>query len=308
MKIRMRPQNCILTGTIYFLNSLLFIIGYLYTYSRYPERRQPFPDRFSIFKNNLINYGAFTRPRPKSYNKENREIDEINVLACVEATPSTSCRTIEAEVGVIKSRAQTILKKFKFRPYKVKVVQHLHPGDPERRLIFCNWYLQQIRANINFARSVIWSDEAYFSSAGIFNRHNTRHWHQENPHLIFEREQQGRFGFSVACFILGRQITYRIYEGGLSADRYLDMLQDVIPELLDNVFLAHLNTIYFQQDGAPAHNAHIIRPFLENHFPQKWIGTNGPIRWPPRSPDLSVLDFFCGVTYKIKFIALAIVT
>lgn len=262
------------------------------TYYRYPERRQPFVDRFSILKNNLINNGSFTRPRPKSYVKENKEIDETNVLAVVEATHSTSCRTIEAEVGVAKSRTQQILKKYKFKPYKIQIVQHLHPGDAERRLIFCNWYLQQIQIDRNFACSVIWSDEAYFSSAGIYNRQNTRHWYHENPHLVFEREQQGRFGFSVACFILGRQIAFRIYEGSLSGDRYLNILEDVVPELIDNVPLARLNSIYFQQDGAPAHNSLIIRPYLENHFPDKWIGTKGPIRWPPRSPDLSVLDFF----------------
>ena len=70
-------------------------------------------------------------------------------------------------------------------------------------------------------------------------------------------------------------------------------MEDVIPELLlVNVPLAQLNITYFQQDVAPAHNSHIIRPFLDNNFPQKWIGTNGPVRWPSRSPDLSVLSFF----------------
>lgn len=240
----------------------------------------------------MVEHGAFIRPRPKTYNKENHDRDEVNVLACVEATPSQSCRVLEQEVGVPKTRVQRILTKYKFRPYKIKIVHHLHPGDAERRLLFCNWYLEQIRIDNNFARFIIWSDEAYFSSAGIFNRHNTRHWSQENHHVIFEREQQGRFGFSVACFILGRQIQYRIYEGNLSGERYLEILEDVIPVLLENVPVAHLNRIYFQQDGAPAHNARNVQPFLENNFPLKWIGTNGPIRWPPRSPDLSVLDFF----------------
>lgn len=74
--------------------------------------------------------------------------------------------------------------------------------------------------------------------------------------------------------------------------RYLDILENVIPELLENVPLAHFNNIYFQQNGAPGYYSHVIRPFLENNFPQRWIGTNGAVRWPPRSPDLSVLDFF----------------
>jgi hypothetical protein len=274
-----------------FIYLCLFILLKLFSY-RYPERRQPSSQIFPRIKENLINHGSFTRPRSKTYNKENRERDEITVLACVEATPTSSCRIVEREVGVPKTKVHRILRNYKFKPYKIKIVHHLHPGDAERRLVFCNWYLQQIRNNINFARTVIWSDEAYFTSSGIFNRHNTRHWTEENPHLIFERQRQGRFGFSVACFILGRQIAYRIYEGGLTGERYLDILQDVIPELLEDVPLALRNDIYFQQDGAPAHNAQQVTTFLQNRFQENWIGTNGPVRWPPRSPDISVLDFF----------------
>lgn len=213
-------------------------------------------------------------------------------MACIEAEPSNSCRNIEKEVGVTKARVQTILKKFKFKPYKIKIVHHLHPGDAERRMLFCNWMLQQIQLNENFASRVIWSDEAYFSSDGIFNSHNTRHWSQENQHVFFERERQGRFGVSVACFILDRKIIFRMFQGGLTANKYLEILQSVFADLLDEVPLAQLNHIYFQQDGAPAHNSHQVKEFLENNFPGRWIGTNGPVRWPPRSPDLSILDFF----------------
>ena len=31
---------------------------------------------------------------------------------------------------------------------------------------------------------------------------------------------------------------------------------------------------------------------LNETFPGAWIGRGGPIPWPPRSPDLSPLDFF----------------
>lgn len=53
--------------------------------------------------------------------------------------------------------------------------------------------------------------------------------------------------------------------------------------------------MYFQQDGAPAHNSNMVRDHLNRVFPTRWIGTNGPIRWPARSLDLSPLDYFlCG--------------
>jgi len=58
--------------------------------------------------------------------------------------------------------------------------------------------------------------------------------------------------------------------------------------------------MWIQQDGAPPHNSCIVREFLQRQFPEKWIGTNGPLLWPPRLPDLTPLAFFYGGTLKIK--------
>jgi len=35
-----------------------------------------------------------------------------------------------------------------------------------------------------------------------------------------------------------------------------------------------------------------IRRFLEASFPNGWIGRDGPTPWPPRSPDITRLDFY----------------
>ena len=50
--------------------------------------------------------------------------------------------------------------------------------------------------------------------------------------------------------------------------------------------------LIYQHDGAPAHYRRNVRDFLNAHYPNRWIGRDGPIAWPPRSPDLNVLDFF----------------
>lgn len=50
--------------------------------------------------------------------------------------------------------------------------------------------------------------------------------------------------------------------------------------------------MFFQQDGAPPHNSNILRELLEGTFPDRWISTHGPVKWPPRSPDLTPLDFY----------------
>ena len=46
------------------------------------------------------------------------------------------------------------------------------------------------------------------------------------------------------------------------------------------------------QDGAPPHFSCFVTDILNERFPDAWIGRGGPIPWPPRSPDLSPLDFF----------------
>ena len=48
----------------------------------------------------------------------------------------------------------------------------------------------------------------------------------------------------------------------------------------------------FQHDGAPAHYNRNVRNYLDIPFGQQWIGRDGPVCWPVRSPDLSCLNFY----------------
>ena len=56
---------------------------------------------------------------------------------------------------------------------------------------------------------------------------------------------------------------------------------------------------YFQQDGAPPHFNVYVRNFLDRTFNQRWLGRKGSDReFPPRSPDLTTLDFYVRGTLK----------
>jgi hypothetical protein len=48
----------------------------------------------------------------------------------------------------------------------------------------------------------------------------------------------------------------------------------------------------FEQDGAPPYFHRNVTTFLDETFPGRWVGRGGPTAWPPRSPDLTPLDFF----------------
>ena len=50
--------------------------------------------------------------------------------------------------------------------------------------------------------------------------------------------------------------------------------------------------MYFQHDGASPHYTQRVREYLNESFPNLWLGRGGPVAWPPRSPDLTPLDYY----------------
>ena len=75
-------------------------------------------------------------------------------------------------------------------------------------------------------------------------------------------------------------------------ENYIIFICDILPEILENVPLQVRQRLWFQHDWAPAHFALDVRENLNNVFPNRWIGRDGPVHWPPRSPDLTPMDFF----------------
>ncbi|XP_076237366.1 uncharacterized protein LOC143181061 [Calliopsis andreniformis] len=65
-------------------------------------------------------------------------------------------------------------------------------------------------------------------------------------------------------------------------------------------WLRNLKRAGREMDGAPAHFGRSVREFLNNTYEDRWIGRLGPVAWPPRSPDLTPLDFFLWEYVKQK--------
>jgi hypothetical protein len=70
----------------------------------------------------------------------------------------------------------------------------------------------------------------------------------------------------------------------------MDTLQQfLIPQLGED---DQEGRIHFQQDGALHHYLEEMRQYLNTRLPGRQIGRATPIARPPRSPDLTSLDFF----------------
>jgi len=50
--------------------------------------------------------------------------------------------------------------------------------------------------------------------------------------------------------------------------------------------------MYFQHDGAPPHYTRHVRKYLNEFFPNRWLGRGGPVAWPPSLADLTHLDYY----------------
>ena len=77
----------------------------------------------------------------------------------------------------------------------------------------------------------------------------------------------------------------------LNGSTYLTFLQDVLPEMRNNVPMPIRRRIQFQHDGAPAHFSTHVRAYPEATFPGSWIDCGGLIAWPSRSPDPWIFSY-----------------
>lgn len=154
-------------------------------------------------------------------------------------------------------------------------------------------FIEKMIVLYEYDKNILWTDESCFNNNGIVNRHNSHYWNAVNPNWTRETNAQVRWSTNVWCGILNNQLVGPyFYDGTLTGERYLDFLRNILPGLMENIPLDVRANMWIQQDGAPAHNANMVKNYLNDQFESKWIGTNGPVKWPPRSPDLTPLDFF----------------
>ena len=84
----------------------------------------------------------------------------------------------------------------------------------------------------------------------------------------------------------------RMYINMLIGQVNANFLQNVQPQLMENVPLHLRINMWMQYDGASPHYALCSRQVMNEFFDEKWIGRGGPVAWPPRSPDLTSPDYF----------------
>lgn len=228
---------------------------------------------------------------PRSGRPRIPENNVRNIQEVFEIQPAASIRAVAARIPESRSSVHRILKQQGMRFYRPSVHQALRPGDKEKRLEFCRWFLDMSAENPSFADTIIWTDESIVRLHGRFNRQNYGYWFRENQHLLHEKPLNSP-GVSVwAGFSTQGVLGPFFFDANVDGQSYIAMLEENVVPQLRTMRWGRDRDIWWQQDGAPPHFATEARRFVDDTFPARWIGRGGTIAWPPRSPDLTPLDF-----------------
>lgn len=271
---------------------------------RYRNRRAP---NYQVFIDTHRQFGEFglrrNNERDREENRRQRR-DRIRILRSFDNDRKLSSRKAAQHLHVSQSKVIRTLRKDHRKAFHFQPVQGLHPGDSEKRLRFCRWLLNSVNENPQFLHKILWTDESCFTRRGIVNFHNLHTWNHENPHEIRPSSFQNEFSVNVW---VGVQSNYvcgpHFLPPRLNAALFLDFLENNLNEYFDDAPLNMRVNGWIQMDGALAHNGRIVKDWLNNNYPERWIGRInndnnqelipgvGPFPWPPRSPDLNPLDY-----------------
>ncbi|GFT91140.1 DUF4817 domain-containing protein [Trichonephila clavipes] len=112
-------------------------------------------------------------------------------------------------------------------------------------------------------------DEAHFWLNGYVNKQNCRIWSEASPQVYVETPLHPE-KLTVWC---------ALWAGGIIGPYFFKNDE------------GH-NELWFQQDRATCHTARATIDLLKDTFDDRLISRFGPVNWPPRSCDLTPLDYF----------------
>lgn len=260
---------------------------------RHPTR--PPISRTTVHRVNKVfnETGAVTKHILKKIEQRRNDHDQT-VLDYYRNNPNVSLRVASLDLNLPRENIRRCLKKNKMKPFKPKFLHTLEEGDEVRRLEFCLWAQGEYLNNRHFLKSILFSDEATFTTNGVVSAQNSRFWATENPNWVINCKRQYSEKINVWCGILNKRIIGPFFfEDNINAMNFLPFLRNELWDAIHDLPCEERVNLHFQLDGCPVHYARIIRQWLDENFPHHWIGRGSElIGWPPRSPDLTPLDFF----------------
>lgn len=262
------------------------------------------PDNFYACLTNCVEVfretGCVTHKKGAGRPRVRTEEVVNDVRQRMEEEPAKPLKRLSQEIGLSYGTCHKILKKdLNMHPYKMQAHQALLPADHPRRLAYCHWFVNNLM-NDDLLDLTFFSDEAWFHLSGYINSQNMRMWSNDNPHVFTESPLHAQ-KIGVWMAVSRRRIIGPIFfDFTVNAERYRhNFLAEFVQQLNDD----ELRYGYFQHDGATAHTTRENIAFLREFFDDRLISLHTEVEFPPRSPCLTIMDYFIFPYLKNKTFA-----
>ena len=154
-----------------------------------------------------------------------------DVKQCLQQSPKKSLHKLSQETGLSYSTCHTAAKKAKLKAYCVTVIQELKPLDTQKRMAYCEWFMNLFGKDDELLDITWCSDESWFHLSGYVNSQNTRIWATEHPHEFHEvPPHSGKTG--VWCAISRHHIIF--FHETLNTARYPKIFNEFVDQLDDD--------------------------------------------------------------------------
>jgi len=201
------------------------------------------------------------------------------IKCVVQKNPFMGSADVKAELPFLNASLRTIHRRlFSRLSAQISACSKEASAQRRKRLAFCrkykNWTVQQWQ-------NVMFSDELMFCQFGTHvhrvRRPSGRHYDEKYTVAAMKHPQKLMIW---GCFsTTGRGSLYFIPAGKTVTDKiYLEILQSKLIQIM------HVQKVgIFQQDGAPAHTANIVKNWFRDNSIQL-------LEWPGNSPNLNPIE------------------
>ncbi|GFU42423.1 uncharacterized protein TNCV_4555571 [Trichonephila clavipes] len=166
----------------------------------------------------------------------------------------------------------------------------IHQNDHQARRRFVEWAQNEIAVVPDFHKRILFSDEAHLWLNGYVNK--TAAFGVKLIHKCMSKHRYIQKNLLFGALYGLVESFFKNDEGHnvtVNGDRYRAMITNFfIPELNNH----DVQELRFQQYGATCQTARATIDLLKDTFGDRLISRFGPVNWPPRSCDLTPLDYF----------------
>ncbi len=213
----------------------------------------------------------------------------------LDRNPRTTISKLARDFGVSRTAMSKVVKEeLGCRSYKRPRRHNLTNQSKVRRLVCAKGLLNKLKHEAA-SKSIIFSDEKFFTLAQYSNRQNDKLiWRQgEQESAPDELRNVGQVQRAAGAMFLGvvgsdGKVAPPIWVPPgikINSDAYVELLCRKIKPWIDATYAP--GTWVFQQDGAPAHTSKKTQDYLRQEGWCFWAKEE----WPPHSPDLAPLDY-----------------